>query len=131
MERMAKAAAEIIPEKSPVTNILVSALVVLYMAGLMIFHVVGNFDYDPVWDKIYYLWDNSKDLLFWIILLSLKKELAVVLFLVTIYAFIRLCLEVITVITGTGPNAWYAIDILFLALLAIIVFLSIIQRLRK
>src|SRR5688572_10750297 len=97
MERMT-AMVVTIQEKSPAVNVLLSALLVMYMAGLILFHAIGNFDYNPIWDKVYYVWDNTKDLLFWIILLFLKPEFALILLLVIIYACIRLILEIITTI---------------------------------
>jgi hypothetical protein len=131
MARKATAMAEIIRPRSRAVNVLITALVILYMAGLMIFHAVGNFDYNPIWDNVYYLWDIVLDLLFWIVLLGLVRGFELVLLLVIIYTFIRLCLEITTFILGTGPNVWFAVDILFLVLLAIIILLSIIQAFRK
>jgi hypothetical protein len=117
--------------KRAVTNFLTSALLVMYLAGLMIFHAVGNFGYNPIWDHVYWLWNISRDLLFWVLILGLTKGFELVIILVITYTFIRLCLEVITIILKTGPNVWFAVDILFLVLLTIMVLLSIIQRLRK
>lgn len=117
--------------KKGVTNLLTSALLIIYMAGLMIFHAVGDFGYNPIWDHVYWLWNISRDLLFWVLILGLTRGFELVIILVITYTFCRLCLEILTIILGTGPNVWFAVDILYLVLLTIIIFLSIIQSIKK
>jgi hypothetical protein len=96
-----------------------------YITGLMIFLTTGLLDYNGFY-PYYYLWDKAKDVIFLAAILRpipFKERWAVKPIL--IYAIIRFVWEIIVTVTGWKINDVKAMAILFLAMLAVCLYLMV------
>lgn len=101
------------------------ATYVLFIVGMIVFLTHAIFDYIPAWDKIYYLWDKTKDLLFLICIYRIYPFLRGTTKYIIIFAILRLLWEVITIIIHVSPNHAIGVNTLWLILVGFTVFLSI------
>lgn len=95
-----------------------------FVVGLLIFHMVADFK-NPQWWGVYYLWDKSLDLLFFLILYAIVPKAKSVFVPVIYYTILRLCFQVLTITVGTDTNDKRIVNTLYLTLLVVFICQSI------
>lgn len=97
----------------------------LYLVGMLFFLCYANFDEDGDWDKLYYVWDMSKDSLFLLGLNFALKEFRPVIMPVLIFSILRLCWEIIIIFIKIDPTT--LTNILWATITGVITIISIKQ----